>query len=144
MRRPVVLAVLFALFAAAQAPAAPGTTERSMHLTAARFGYDAQHHLALRLDFDRRPVRLEQVVVGIHVIDPVRALGGVRGRRFSGGLGIGERCARRWVAGRTYPLLVIFCSPPTPVDPAGARARARAAKGNCTWIRTRVFLRSRF
>ncbi|MBI5106395.1 MAG: hypothetical protein HZB46_15660 [Solirubrobacterales bacterium] len=118
--------------------AAPGTTERAVHLDRARFGFAGTQRLELRLDFDRRPARLEQVLVGIHVVDPVRARGGVRGRRFTGSMRVTRRPdgSVKWAAGRTYPLLVVFCAPRR----AGA---ARAAKGGCTWIRTRVLLRRR-
>ena len=141
MRRTTAAVILSGAVALATAPAlaAPGTTEHRVKLDTARFGFASEGRLALRLDFDRAPSGLEQVLVGIHVIDPVRALRGVEGRSFRGGLRVSLRQngERQWVAGRTYPLLIVFCAP-------RKTATARAAKGNCTWIRTRVTLCERY
>jgi hypothetical protein len=134
-----VIVVAGAALLITPALAAPGTTEHHVQLDRARFGFASATQLTLRLDFDRAPTRLQQVQVGIHVIDPVRAIQAVQGRSFKGGLRVALRQngERQWVAGRTYPLLVIFCAPRKP-------ATARAAKGNCTWIRSHVLLRARY
>jgi hypothetical protein len=140
--RPIVAGavVAAAVGAAPFAHGAPATTERSVRIAEARFGFDGPGRIAVRIDFDRAPARLEQVVVGIHVMDPVRAGAGVRGRRFTGGLPVARRAngEEQWVAGRTYPLLVVFCPRRRESD---GTPRATAAKGGCTWIRSRILLR---
>jgi hypothetical protein len=114
--------------AAPPSGAAPGTTERAVKIEQVRFAFQTDTHLALRVDFDRAPHRLQQVVVGIHALEPARAFEAVTGRRFVGGMDVNLRPsgAKKWVAGRTYPLLVIFCARREASD-ADAQPAAHAA-----------------